>query len=168
MTDVASASTTLEIWRRVVKIFPAWLLPFDMLFDPSTYRLIGGADFTNAVVKNSKARKAASALAEASPEALDTLAQIARVNTARTGDVFKAVAICYISLPLGLAALLSDAAPTETRAYVFENAWSIAQAVFALVVTPIWYFLGHWRAKQIAWTIELYRAGVIAPLPARR
>lgn len=36
--------------------------------------------------------------------------------------------------------------------------------VVGAALTPAIYFLGMWRAKQIVWAIDLYRAGGVAPL----
>jgi hypothetical protein len=149
-------------WRAVAKNFRAWTLPIDLFFDPTSYRL-WGADLLPGVMTGRRARDAAAALEGASAETLESLAAMAEVNARRSGDVFRSVAIMYISLPLGLAAMLSDAAPDQTRAFITEHTTGIGNIVFALAISPIVYWLGHWRAKQIAWTIALYRSGAVTP-----
>lgn len=64
-----------------------------------------------------------------------------------------------------MAALLSDAAPAFLSAFLTEYAPVIVAMMIGALVFPVIYFCGNWRAKQIAWLIELYRAGAIAPLP---
>lgn len=149
-------------WRAVAKNFRAWTLPIDLFVDPMSYRL-WGADLLPGVTIGRRAREAAAAMEGASAETLESLAVMADVNLRRSGDVFRSVAIMYVTLPLGFAALLSDAAPDETRAFFTAYAPVIGNIVFALVISPIVYWLGHWRAKQIAWTIALYRAGAVVP-----
>jgi ABC-type thiamin/hydroxymethylpyrimidine transport system permease subunit len=140
----------------------------DSWFDPSLYRMLFGSDYLVGVFRNSRSRKAAALLQGLSPEALDQLSQLARINAVRTGFFFKAVAVCYISLPLGFAALVSEVAPDAVRSYVIANADRIARVVIALILGPTLYFCAHWRAKQISWTIDVFRAGALAPAePAR-
>jgi hypothetical protein len=154
-------------WRAIAKLFPALTLPWDMLFDSSSYRMIAGVDFMQSIFHNSKSRKAAALLQELQADAIEPLSRLAEINVARTGELFKIVAICYISLPLGLTALLSDAVPEELRSFVLTNARNIGYVVFGLIFTPVMYFLGHWRAKQIAWTIDVFRAGGLVPAPSK-
>ena len=97
------------------------------------------------------------ALGETPVEMLAPLAAMAELNARRTQDAFKAVAVAYISVPIALAALVSEAAPDVMRTTILTNLDGIAPIVAAFLLTPIVYFCGHWRAKQIAWigAIEL-------------
>jgi hypothetical protein len=149
-------------WKALVKRFPAWRFLFDLVFDASSWRLFG-ADLTGLVMDNRNARLAARALEGASADTLESLASIAEVNVSRTGDVFKAVFLGYVSLPLAFGALLSDAAPDALRSIIADNAASIVIFLFGAIVFPVVYFCGNWRAKQIAWVIDLYRAGALKP-----
>jgi hypothetical protein len=74
----------------------------------------------------------------------------------------------YVSVPVAMAALLSDAAPDFLSTLIRDYATTIILLIIGTVLFPILYFCGNWRAKQIAWVIELYRAGAIAPLPEAR
>lgn len=87
---------------------------------------------------------------------------MARLNVERTGDAFKAVAVCYVTIPLALAALLSDAAPDQARLFLERAGSDILVLLAWLLLAPTIYFISHWRAKQMAWSIELYRAGALA------
>jgi hypothetical protein len=61
-----------------------------------------------------------------------------------------------------------EVAPGAVRSYVIANSDQIARAVIALILGPTLYFCAHWRAKQISWTIDVFRAGALAPAePAR-
>ena len=91
---------------------------------------------------------------------------MAKVNESRSNDIFRAVFLGYVSVPIALGALLSDAAPEVLSEMIRDYATSIVMLLIGTLVFPIVYFCGNWRAKQIAWVIELYRAGAIAPLPA--
>ena len=68
-----------------------------------------------------------------------------------------------MSIPLALAALLTDAAPEALQVMVNEHAPSIVLFLVGSLVFPILYFCGAWRAKQIAWVIDLFRAGALTP-----
>lgn len=154
-----------DTWRALAKIYSAWSLPLDQVLAGSSYRMLG-ADFLTSVLDSERAIRVADALKNATPEELSALAQMAEVNIQRTGDVFKAVAICYITLPFAAAAFLSDAAPDQLRLVVQNATQGVFIVIGMLTLAPIAYFIGHWRAKQIGWAIALYRSGALAPKPA--
>jgi len=147
-------------WRAVARQFPLWRFAIDMFFDLNAWRMIG-ADITMMVLESKQAGRAADALAGASPETLTAIAEIARVNEQRSSDIFRAVFLSYVSVPIALAALLSDAAPRALSTFFEEYTTGIVILFVGSVVFPIVYFCGSWRAKQIAWVIELYRAGAL-------
>ncbi len=155
MSEAAAEARTR--WRALTKHFRVITAPFDAFFHPSSYRLMG-ADLLPGLLDGKRPREIARVLSGAAPDTLETLAAMARLNVERTGDAFKAVAVCYVTIPLALAALLSDAAPDQARLFL-ERAGSDLLIILAwLLLAPAIYFISHWRAKQIAWSIELYRA----------
>ena len=151
-------------WRTLVRHYPVWRMFFDLTFDPGSYQLIG-ADLVSLVVRNKIARKAARALEGAAPDMLDALSAMASVNERRATDIFRAVFLAYVSVPIALAAMLSDASPELLRGMLTDMTPGFIVFLAGTVVFPVIYFCGSWRAKQIGWVIELYRAGAIAPLP---
>jgi len=153
-----------QCFRGVAKRFPLWRFGLDLFLDTTSWRLIG-SDITSLVVESRNVRRAAESMAGASPETVDALLAMAKVNEQRSNDIFRAVFLGYVSIPIALAALLSDAAPDFLSSLLSEYASSIVIFIIGTVLFPIIYFCGNWRAKQIAWVIELYRAGAIAPLP---
>lgn len=153
-------------WRAIAKLFPSWALPLDMFFNAGTYRFMGG-DLLQAMHADWRVRRALKLLEDASAGEIEALMALALLNERRCNDAFKGVAVAYITVPIALAALVSDAAPEATRDFILANAQSIAPFVITLILTPIVYFCGYWRAKQIAWTIEFFRAGALATMPAR-
>lgn len=158
------AADVQQRFKAVAKRFPLWRLGFDMFFDVNSWRLLG-ADVTSLVVEGKNTRRAIAAIEGASPETVEAMLAMARVNEHRSSDLFRAVFLGYVSVPIALAAMLSDAAPDFLSALVRDFATGIIVILIGTVAFPIVYFCGNWRAKQIAWVIELYRAGVIAPLP---
>ena len=163
----ANAEELQERWRKVVAHFSAWTFALDLFFDPGSYTL-WGENVLNGVLRGSRSRAAAGDLEGASPETLDALVEMAKVNVSRSGDVFRNVAVCYITLPIALLALASDAAPDQLRAFITEWQNVLGSAVFALIFSPIIYWIGHWRAKQILWTLELYRIGALVQRPKKK
>jgi hypothetical protein len=153
-------------WRALTKLFPVWMMPLDFFFNASTYRF-WGADLISSMQADWRVRRAAAVLSQ-QPQMLETLAQLADINVARTNDAFKAVALAYVTLPLALAALVSDAAPEAARAALTEHLPWLWPLIAALALTPLLYFCGHWRAKQIAWSIALFRAGAVAAEQPKR
>jgi hypothetical protein len=162
-----SPDATYALWRSLAQLYPAWSLPIDMVFSPSTWRALG-VDLSASVVKDGKARRLAQLMAQAPTDAVPIMADMARINAERATDIFRTAAVGYISLPIALAALLSEAAPEFLRAAVVSNIGSVGYAVLILALTPIVYFCGMWRAKQLQWAIEYYKMGAIEPLAARK
>jgi hypothetical protein len=156
-----------RLWKSLVKLFPTWILPFEMLVSPTSWRMMG-VDLITSIARDPRARRASALLEGATEETLASLSQMARLNAVRATEVFRAVAVCYITLPIALAAFLSDAAPDVTRAYLAEHFEAIARLVVALVLTPILYFFGMWRAKQLSWAIDMHRAGGLVPLHPKK
>ena len=153
-------------WRAVARHFPAWTAPLDWFLNPGTYRFFG-ADLTGAMRADPRVKRAFAALDQTPSHALAPLSEMAQLNARRSGDAFKAVAVAYVSVPIALTALVSEAAPDIARAMILGNLNNIAITVGSFVATPIVYFCGNWRAKQIAWTIDLYRANATALEGAR-
>jgi hypothetical protein len=154
-------------FRAVAKHFPLWRFGIDLFFDTSSWRLIG-SDVTTLVVQSKNVRRATEAMTGASPDTLDAMFTMAKVNEHRANDIFRAVFLGYVSVPVAMAALLSDAAPDFLSTLIRDYATPIILLIVGTVLFPILYFCGNWRAKQIAWVTELYRAGAIAPLPDAR
>lgn len=148
-------------WRAVARHFPGWTFAFDVFFNPGTYRFLG-SDLIQAMRVDPRVKRAFAALDSTPPHLLPALDAIAHVNVRRADDAFKGVAVAYITVPIALAALVSEAAPDVTRAVILGNVNTIAPILVALILTPVTYFCGAWRAKQIAWTIDLYRANLAA------
>lgn len=139
-------------------------MPLDAVFNPSGYRLIG-SNLVYAAIASKRFRRAAALLADADQALLEDLARLARVNVSRATTTFNAVAILYVSIPITLAALVSEMAPQETRAFMLAHSDDIVRWVALLALTPAVYFCGLWRARQILWAVELIQARAIAPVP---
>lgn len=162
--NAASAPKRLNaVWRDIARLFPAWSLPIDLFFSPSTWRLLG-ADLLPSIVKNRRARRAVARLEGVSAHELDALIEMARINVGRASDMFRTVAVLYISVPIALGALVSDTAPELVRDQLRYNLSDILYWLAVATITPAVYFCGMWRAKQLHWTLELHKTGAIEPL----
>lgn len=159
--DADHAARVHQLWKGLVRLFPVWSLPLDWVFSLSSWHMIG-ADMIRGQLRDPRVRRAANLLKDAPESAIESLGLLARLNEERTTSVFRVIAVCYVTLPIALAALLTEAAPDVMSAYVEANLDTIGLLLFALVATPIIYFLGMWRAKQMVWAIDLHRAGGIA------
>jgi len=151
-------------WRGVAKHFPLWRFLIDLFFDWGSYRMIG-SDITSMVMQNKNVRRAAVAMEGASDEMLAALGGVAKINEARSNDIFRAVFLGYVSVPIAMTTMTSDAAPEMLSSLMRDYLGVVIMVIVGAVVFPIVYFCGNWRAKQILWTIELYRAGAITALP---
>lgn len=148
-------------WRRLVGIYPTWTLPLDFVVSPSTWRLFG-ADLLRGPLKDKKTQRAWTILEAAPAARRDALAKLASINLQRTTNVFTSVAISYVSLPLALAALVSDVAPMAIRTALSEHFSTAIVLVATLALAPAIYFCSMWRARQLTWAILLHHAHVLA------
>lgn len=147
-------------WKKLCRLFPAWSLAPDLLFNASSYSL-WGSNLMASAWRDWRVRRAATVLAEC--DNVEVLSKVAQINAERAEATFKAVAISYVTLPLAIAALVSDAAPEIARTFFAENLRYIVPLLIAAVMAPFGYFCGLWRAKQINWCVELFKAGALAP-----
>lgn len=150
-------------WKSLAGRYRVWRIVPDLLFDPASYRVFG-SDISSVMMTNPKSRAVARALEGASSDTLDALQSVADVNIARTSEFLRAVLFVYVSLPLGFAAMLSDAAPDTLRQLLERQSSSIVVFLTGAVVFPIAFFCSAWRAKQIGWALQLFRAGAIAQM----
>lgn len=161
-----SAMSRAEIntlWRTLAKLYPAISLPLDMFLSPATWRLIG-SDLMPSLVRDKRARRASAVLSAAPPGATPVMLDMAKINASRAADMFRSVALAYISLPIAISALVSDAAPGFVSDQLRNNLGDVIYWVIVAAVTPIVYFCMMWRAKQIVWAIEAHQAGAVEPL----
>ncbi len=160
------ASTAAEakaLWRRLAPIYRTWSMLWDSFVARESWGAVG-VDLTTGVIESRKARKVAAVLRGASGPALDAVVTIAQVNAERATAIFRNVAIMYVTLPIAALALMSDAAPEIVQRFLTENADDVLFWVILLSTTPIMFFAFMWRAKQLAWSIELARSGAVEPL----
>jgi hypothetical protein len=148
------------IWRSLVRVYPAWTLVLDFFFNPSTYRL-WGVDLLRGPLLDRKSKKVAAALAGVSPPDADIIAKLAAINVQRASNLFTAVGVTYVSLPLALGAFVSDLAPEAARSFITENISYILIMVVGLAFAPVTYFFSMWRARQLLWAVELAISGAI-------
>jgi hypothetical protein len=167
MTSTATPAEINALWRSLIGLFPALTLPIDFFFSPSMWRLIG-SDLMASLVRNRRSRRVAALLARTPADTVGAVRDMAKINAERTGEVFRLVAVGYISLPITFAAFLSDAAPNFVRDLVAHNINAIAFWIVVLAASPIVYFCSMWRAKQLLWAIDAYRLGAIEPIIAKK
>jgi hypothetical protein len=148
------------LWRSLVRLYPAWTIMLDFFFNPSTYRL-WGVDLLRGPMLDRKSKKVAAALAGVSSPNANTIAKLAAMNVQRASNLFTAIGITYVSLPLALGALVSDIAPEAARTFITENISFVVPFVVGLAFARISYFFSMWRARQLLWAIELAISGVL-------
>ena len=149
-------------WRSLIRIFPVWSMPAEVLFSRTTWRFIG-ADLLAGPFGDRKSQKVADTVGPLRAETVVALKTLAEVNVRRTTAAFSAVAVAYVSLPVAIGALLSEIAPEVMRDLVFSSGSVVIAVLVALAFGPLSYFGSMWRARQLEWTLELVSAGAMAP-----
>lgn len=148
-------------WRSLIRIFPVWSMPTEILFSKTTWRFIG-ADLLAGPFGDRKSQKVADIVGALPAESVAALKMLAEINVRRTSAAFGAVAVAYVSLPVAIGALLSEIAPEVMRDLVFSDGSVVIAVLVGLAFGPLTYFGSMWRARQLEWTLELVSAGAIA------
>ena len=150
------------VWRRLTRLYSLVTMPFDFFFRLSSWRMVG-SDLVGGVLDDGKARRASAMLAGLSEDEFAKLLAIADINVERASRLFAAVGIGYVTIPIALATLSSELAPDATRAFILEYAKNFTSLIGVAALTPLVYYCGLWRARQVKWAIELAAAGVVTP-----
>lgn len=148
-------------WRSLIRIFPVWSMPAEILFSRATWRFIG-SDLLAGPFGDRKSQMVADIVGPLPAETVAALKTLAEVNVRRTTAAFSAVAVAYVSLPVAIGALLSEIAPEVMRDLVFSGGSVVVAVLVGLAFGPLTYFGSMWRARQLEWTLELVSAGAIS------
>lgn len=142
------------LWRRVTRALPMWTMPWESVFAPSAWTMLG-VDYVSGLRRNGSTRKVFALLEGVGARDLRRRRLIAQVNRGRQEAVARWTAIGLVTLPVSAALALSQLAPgvlEEIRAEWLNLSAAALASVGAVVVI---YLLAAWRARQIVSVIEL-------------
>jgi hypothetical protein len=158
------------LWRQVKRRFPVWsLLPLS-LATPGAYGYMG-VDVVSGLRRNPSTKAVFALFHERADAELEAVTALAALNGKRQRQIFTAVAVSYITIPLTLIATLAEIAPAGLEALIRANMRLGLEVSGMATVLALFYFSSLWRARQILEVLELVRiergAGPANALEAR-
>lgn len=144
------------LWRALKRIFPVWSLLPSAFWTPGAWGYVG-LDHVTGLRRNATTRATFALLQDRSDEALATLTALASLNSRRQGQMFSIVAIIYITVPLTLVATWAQIAPGGVERYIRGHLLGSVQVLVAATLAAGYYFLSHWRSRQVVEVLELVR-----------
>lgn len=144
------------LWRELKRHFPVWSLLPSAFWTPGAFGYVG-VDHVSGFRRNAST-KAAFALMDGRPdEDLDLLTALAALNARRQRQMFTAVAVAYVTVPLTLIATWAEIAPDGVEAFIRGNVLSAVQGFVGLTMGALYYFCSHWRSRQMVEVLDLIR-----------
>lgn len=144
------------LWRAVRKPFPVWSLLPSAFWTPGAFGYVG-VDHVSGLRRNASTHKVFALLEGRLDEDLDGVTALAALNSRRQRQMFTAVAVAYVSIPLTLVATWAEVAPGAVERFIRAYPTGALQAFIGLTVGALYYFCSHWRARQIVEVLDLVR-----------
>lgn len=151
-----SDAAVWPMWRELTRHFPVWSLLPSAFWTPGAFGYVG-VDHVSGFRRNASTR-AAFALMEGRPdEDLDVLIELAELNARRQRQMFTAVAVSYVTIPLTLVATWAEIAPDGVESLIRDNLVCAIQGFAGLTLGALYYFSSHWRSRQMVEVLDLVR-----------
>lgn len=156
MTSTEFDAPVWTLWRQVKRHFPTWSLLPSAFWTRGAWTFIG-IDVVSGFRRNASTRAVFALLADRSDGELDRLIALAMLNSRRQRQMFTAVAVAYVTIPLTAMATWADIAPDAIKSFLREE-FSIAVQLFATAtLAALVYFCSLWRSRQVVEVLELVR-----------
>jgi hypothetical protein len=151
-----SDAAVWPMWRDLKRHFPVWSLLPSAFWTPGAFGYFG-ADHVSGFRSNASTR-AVFALMEARTDGeLESLAALTDLNARRQRQMFTAVAVSYVTLPLTLIATWAEIAPDAIQLVIRDHPNPAIQGFIGLTLVALYYFCSHWRARQMVEVLDLVR-----------
>ena len=142
------------LWRRLVGVLSMLRMPFDSMFAPSSWTLVG-VDYVSGLRRNDSTQKIFDLLRRLSPADLRRIHLLAQINHRRQEAVSRWTAIMVVTVPVSGALALSQLAP-DLLARIRRDWLDLSvTTLVALAGIVLFYLASAWRARQLATVIEL-------------
>lgn len=144
------------LWRAVKKPFPVWSLFPSAFWTPGAFGYIG-VDHVSGFRRNASTKTVFALLEGRADEDLDGVTALAALNCRRQRQMFTAVAVAYVTIPLTLVATWAEVTPGAVEAFLRAYPTAAVQVFVGLTVGALYYFASYWRARQILEVLDLVR-----------
>ncbi|NEX92060.1 hypothetical protein [Caulobacter sp. 17J65-9] len=144
------------LWRELKKGFSTWSLAGSAFVTPGSWGY-AGLDFVTGLRRNRSTHEVFALLEGVSEAQFEALSALAALNARRQEQMFRVVALGYITIPLTLIATWAEIAPEGVVALLGQNTQLALYAVFLFTFGVLAYFASSWRSRQIVSVLELVR-----------
>lgn len=145
-----------DLWRRLIRLFPAWSLLPSSLYTPGAWGYMG-VDFVSGFRKNPSTIKAFELFEGVDDATFDAVSALASLNARRQDQMLRAVIVGYLTVPLSIMALLAELAGASVMSFIRDHLRDLIPVVVALTLGPVAYFMSNWRSRQIMGVLDLIR-----------
>ncbi|KQY96677.1 hypothetical protein [Brevundimonas sp. Root1423] len=144
------------LWKRLKTYFPTWSLLPSSFVTPGAWGYMGN-DFVTGFRQNRSTHQAFELLDGVTDRDFDALSALASLNARRQDQMLRAVVIAYLTVPLSIVAIVAEVAGGSLITLVRDHSdWAIQTAV-AITTGPVFFFMSHWRSRQIVAVLDLIR-----------
>ena len=144
------------VWLQLVGLFPVWNILFTTVRGPGATRM-GGTDYVRILRMHPSAMAVFDLLQPTPADVLDGVTALAAVNQRRQERLFRATALLYATIPVGLIALSGDMIP-DALLRLIQREWIIAIGYLVLFTAVLlWYSASLWRAHQLVDVLDMVR-----------
>ena len=154
--DTMPVSEAWRLWTELHAHFPAWSLIPSSFYTPGAWGYLG-VDFISGFRRNPSTIAAFKVLEGADDSMFDAVAALAALNARRQEQMFRAVVIAYLTVPVSILALLAEVAGDSVMAFARAHADLVIPIVVGSASAPVSYGMSHWRSRQILGVLDLIR-----------
>lgn len=146
---------TWRIWEDLRAWFPAWSLIPSSFNTPGAWGYTG-VDFVSGFRRNPSTIAAFKILDDVDEPTFDGVSALAALNARRHDQMFRAVVVGYLTVPISVLALLAELAGDSVISFARNHADLIVPLVVASAGGPL-AGMGLWRSRQILGVLDLVR-----------
>ena len=145
-----------RLWTALKRHFPAWSLIPSSFYTPGAFGYLG-VDFISGFRRNPSTIAAFKILEGADDATFDAVSALASLNARRQDQMFRAVVIGYLTVPISILALLAELAGGSMVSFARQYADFIIPMAVGFAAAPLSYGMSHWRSRQIVGVLDLIR-----------
>lgn len=151
-----SDASVWPLWRELTRHFPVWSLLPSAFWTPGAFGYTG-VDHVSGFRRNASTKAVFSLMEGRADEELDVLTALAALNARRQRQMFTAVAVAYVTIPLTLIATWVEVAPGGVERVIRDYPTATIQGFVGLTFGALYYFCSHWRSRQMVEVLDLIR-----------
>ena len=152
----SGAGEAWRLWTALKAHFPAWSLLPSSFNTPGAWGYVG-VDFITGFRRNSSTIAAFRILEGADDATFDAVSALAALNARRQDQMFRAVVIGYLTVPISILALFAELAGDSVLSFGRLHAGLIIPMIVGSAAAPLSYGMSHWRSRQILGVLDLIR-----------